>query len=544
MAKIIPDDIYKMELADTHSGELETLLQLKKQLPNDYTVFHSVHWTQAFSSYTVFGEIDFVIVDQTGKVIVIEQKNGALKETEHGLFKTYYGGGKKDVSAQIHRNIDNLRDKFKKDFGQRKGLIVDYIIYCPDYKITQVKSIGLDYSRIVDANHKPGLAATIQKLSDTGNQEDKIWADTVTRFFYQSFQVVPDIHSYKQHQQKTFTRLSGGLVKLVDNLEMTPFRLKVLGVAGSGKSQAAVHYYDQCLNRDKKPLLICFNRSLSERLKNAVQPGGMVNTWYGLCNDFLKSKGQTLDFKRMKTDPIFWKEIEETVMASDISEEWQFDAIIIDEGQDIEPESKEILRLFIKENADILWLEDEVQNLRQTDGNDSWHLIKYHARENFRTPHTIAKFIRETLPFEFECANPLPGLGVRIHDYEKDSDQKKIVDKIVKELVKLGFKHEDIVILSCKGFSKSYFSDLASVAGIPLKRFTGEYQTNGQQIFTEGKIRFDSIYRFKGQQSTAVILVDVEQENKSLEQFQRLLFTGMTRAMVRLEIVKSINLEL
>ena len=59
----------------------------------------------------------------------------------------------------------------------------------------------------------------------------------------------------------------------------------------------------------------------------------------------------------------------------------------------------------------------------------------------------------------------------------------------------------------------------------------------GNQVLTEGKLRFDSIYRFKGQQAPAVILIDVDPDPERLDQQTRLLYCGMTRATIRLELV-------
>jgi superfamily I DNA and RNA helicase len=56
-------------------------------------------------------------------------------------------------------------------------------------------------------------------------------------------------------------------------------------------------------------------------------------------------------------------------------------------------------------------------------------------------------------------------------------------------------------------------------------------------VFTSGKIGYDSIYRYKGQQSPSVILVDVDPDPGKLERAQRTLYCGMTRATVRLDIV-------
>jgi hypothetical protein len=40
----------------------------------------------------VYGEIDFAVVNRAGRVLLTEQKNGPLLETDAGLAKAYPGG--------------------------------------------------------------------------------------------------------------------------------------------------------------------------------------------------------------------------------------------------------------------------------------------------------------------------------------------------------------------------------------------------------------------------------------------------------------------
>jgi hypothetical protein len=88
VARIVPSDITHLALAGARERELETLQELRGRLPGAYTIFHGVHWSREYRGYTVFGELDFVIVNQAGKALLIEQKNGPLDETDDGLVKT------------------------------------------------------------------------------------------------------------------------------------------------------------------------------------------------------------------------------------------------------------------------------------------------------------------------------------------------------------------------------------------------------------------------------------------------------------------------
>jgi hypothetical protein len=343
-------------------------------------------------------------------------------------------------------------------------------------------------------------------------------------------------------QEKAFTRLSGGLVRLLAGLEMDPLRLRVFGTAGSGKTQIARHFFDDAVRRGRRPLLVCFNRPLSERLKVAVQPGGLVVTFYGLCAQFLARRGQGLDFDEMGRDPAFWEKVSDRVIVEAVPEEWKFGTLIVDEGQDLEPVWADILGLFLREPHDVLWLEDPDQNLRDQPQVALPGLVGYRARENYRSPQSIARFMRRTLPFEFEPMNELPGLGVGVTSYRAPREQPPLVARVVSELRTRGFSPDQIVILTTRhmvtpGAPRSALDRLDRVGNYRLRRFTGEYDLFGNQLTTAGQITFDSVGRFKGQESPAVILVDVDPEPADQVRADRLLFAGMSRATVRLELV-------
>jgi hypothetical protein len=92
-----------------HTAELRTLYLLRNSLPNDYTVYHGVHWSLEWRSVPAFGEIDFIVVNRSGEVLAIEQKSGALEETPGGLVKQY-ADGPKNVAAQA--NSRRGRERF------------------------------------------------------------------------------------------------------------------------------------------------------------------------------------------------------------------------------------------------------------------------------------------------------------------------------------------------------------------------------------------------------------------------------------------------
>jgi hypothetical protein len=353
MARIFPSDVTRLALGGRQRREIETVLALQSRLSDEYAVFHGVHWTREYRGDTLYGEIDLVVVNRSGQVLIIEQKNGSLHEGEAGLIARYPDGDR-NVAEQLHRTLDNVREKFARQHAGQPRLDLEYLVYCPDHRLGQLNAAGLDPDRVVDASVRDSLAEFIRQVLGPGHPQPAR-AELVEGFFRQTFDLVPDIHAHVREQGRSFARLAGGLVTVIEALEMSPFRLRVRGTAGCGKTMVARHVFDRAIARDHRPLLVCFNRPLSERLKVAVRLGGRVTTWYGLCVDYLKDRGHPVDFRDMR-QPGFWERISEMAVAemvagATIPEEWKFDTVIVDEGQDFEQSWAEALELLERPDA-------------------------------------------------------------------------------------------------------------------------------------------------------------------------------------------------
>ena len=53
----------------------------------------------------------------------------------------------------------------------------------------------------------------------------------------------------------------------------------------------------------------------------------------------------------------------------------------------------------------------------------------------------------------------------------RPNEQPKIVGKIVQNLMRQGFTHDDIAVVTCRGVKNSVFSDLDKVGGLDLRHF-------------------------------------------------------------------------
>lgn len=539
MARIVPSDLGISTGIIGHEDEIETLRTLQTELPRNHTVFHSVHWTQVVNLGTRFGEIDFVVVGPDGRIIVIEQKNGRLGEVDGKLVK-FYGKRRKPVGKQISRNISNLRKKYSIQNPRRPGLVIDYLLYCPDHQMRSVHGVSIDRERVVDASRKDQLPAIIRKLFEKGDPKQLPDRREVLRFFEDELELVPDVSAYIEAGEQVFTRLSGGLIETIRSLEFEPFRLRILGVAGSGKSQAARDFYNRT-EPGSHALYVCYNRPQCERMRKTLQSRdgtGVVETFHGLCARALQEAGVEIDFSIQENDPGFWQNFAERVLEVDLPDSLRFDRIVLDEGQDFPANWIEILtELFFKDGYQLLWLEDPAQNLRDTPAIGAPTTVTFHANKSFRTPSSIAEFVAETHAIDYQSASPLPGMGVGVHPYRDPDAQERMVYDLLCKLRNRGFANREIVVLTCLGLKKSPLYHHERFGKISIRKFTGEYEADGQPVYSRGSVLFDSVYRYKGGQSPAVILVDVDPDQDRVNRGRPVVFCGMTRATTRLDML-------
>src|SRR6476469_12430 len=91
MAHIEPSGWREVAVTGSALREIETLARFEHGLPDAYTVLHGVHWTRLDQGFSAYGDIDFILIAPSGRVLLIEQKTGLLQETPDGLHKTVLG---------------------------------------------------------------------------------------------------------------------------------------------------------------------------------------------------------------------------------------------------------------------------------------------------------------------------------------------------------------------------------------------------------------------------------------------------------------------
>jgi len=167
MARLIPSLPLHGAFGAGGYAEVALLQTLELGLSGAYTLFHSVDWSRGVGEHEQHGEIDIVVFNQAGDVLLIELKSGPVGFAPGGIFKSY-GSQSKNVTGQIGLQYGALRGRLK-DAGLSVAL--HHLLVLPDVQV-QSESVQWPRERIVDSGDPfekmPGLTAYLKKSLNAG----------------------------------------------------------------------------------------------------------------------------------------------------------------------------------------------------------------------------------------------------------------------------------------------------------------------------------------------------------------------------------------
>lgn len=537
MARILPDETDAARARGSARHELETLDLLERALPDDLTVFHGVHWARADAGGSVYGEIDFLVVNRYGRVLAIEQKNGRLERVGDELVKVY-ATARRAVRAQVTRNIQHLRNEFaRRHPGQR--LDVDHLLYCPDDHLVDRLPVGLAPERVVDADSARFLPDRIRALFDTRPvPEGADAADPldVLAFLSDRVEVEPDVDALSALARTEYRRLSGGLTTWARRLSMAPFKLRVVGTAGSGKTQLALRELEAAQAHGRRALYVCFNRPLAEAMRIAAPAGTTVATFHELGTRRLRDAGVEIDWLA----PGVFECIAESSAQSLVAMRHTFDLVIVDEGQDFEPAWTPALLDTVVPDGRAIWLEDPDQNLYRRERVELSGWVTLESPVNHRSPRVLVTLIEMLglVPRPVQPGSAVHGFDPELRAYASDDALRLETDAAVRSLLDVGHAPAEIAVLTWHGLARSPFAATDAIAGVPVQRFTGRYTGDGEAIHTDGALVVDSVHRFKGRSADCVVIAGIEFDAWTAD-VERRLFVAITRARLKVSLVVS-----
>ena len=420
MAKLCPTLPIHSAARASDFAELDLLRTLELGLSNAYTLFHSVDWSRGTDEHEQHGEIDIVVVNQAGDVLLMEVKSGDVDFVSGGIFKTY-DGQPKNITRQIGLQYGALRSRLD-DAGLKVHL--HHLLVLPNLQV-QSQTVQWPRERIVDSDDIGNIVTRISQLLGPGLHDPQRQAG-VLAFLENSFKVAIDVSALAGNLQQVTRRLSAGLATWVPRISSSSGLMRVIGTAGSGKTQLALRLLRDADALGQKAAYVCFNRALADHISKVAPVRTPAETFHEFALNVVRRAGQVVDFKQPQAFATMVTQCLELLdqRAADL------DLIVIDEMQDMQPEWVQGLLSRLKPDGKGILLEDPEQQLY----NDRVEFelpdaVSITSQENFRTPRALVQLINlkwtplsrqffsqfKLVPFSLATARRCPGfcLGLR-----------------------------------------------------------------------------------------------------------------------------------
>lgn len=512
-------------------AELDLLQTLERGLSDAYTLFHSVDWSRGIGPTEQHGEIDIVVLNQSGDVLLMEVKAGAVEFRPDGIFKTY-GTRDRDVTAQARLQFGALLTRMR-DVGLDVQL--RHLLVLPNVRVTS-ETVQWPRERIVDsADFDQVVSRVVQVLGPgarTGTTLERVQA-----FFENRFRVEPDVSALAGRLQAVATRLSAGLATWVPRIQVPSGVVRVVGTAGSGKTQLALRLLREADVAGKKAAYICFNRALADHIAQVAPVRVPVETFHEFSLRVARRSGLVADF----TAPGAFETLAIHCMKVMQDTAPDLDLLVLDEVQDLQPEWVQSMLQRLRPQGGAFLLEDPEQQLyKDRESFDIPDAVTITSNENFRSPRALVRLINglQLTAIEVEALSPHEGEMPDPIIYQTPERVAPCTVEAVQRCLQRGFGLEDIAIVSMRGRERSVLQGLENLGSWPLRRFTGRFDDGGSAIWSDGVLLIDSVRRFKGQAAPAIVLTECDLPELDPIS-KRLLFVGLTRAHIHLEWVVS-----
>ena len=558
MAKLHPDIQAWRPLSAGEYAERAVLQQLGDGLPDGFDVFHSVDWSTLEDGRQRFGEIDAVVVDAFGHLVLLEIKAGQLEAAAPALagdtrssppqLVKRYGGLQKDVIAQCDNQLKGMRKRLQEEGFS--GFRAAHLLVLPDYQLLSTPLV-FPRERIVDASEASELCQRVLQVINQGQTERFNQVPDRARlllFLANRFAICPDPSARIGLLGKAVVRLSDGLATWVPRIHSDAGLYAIEATAGSGKTQLALRLLQDACAQGLRCLYVCYNRPLADHITRVASPNAQVFTLHELAIAHGRKKHGDVDFlapgifERAARE---WVDdsLREAAQGGDrtVPPCFALDLLVIDEMQDMAPQWVEALASRLKADGRLYALGDSQQSLYQREPFELAGAVRITCNDNVRSPRQIVDTLNLLRLNDQKVVARCPEMGeppdLLVYP-ASDAGGVRTLQKAVAALRAKGVDPAHIAVLTFSGQERSQVLALSAIGGVAVRKFTGRFDTAGNAVWTQGDLLLETLYRFKGQAAPYVILCEVDFAALDDKQ-RRKLFVGMTRAQLHLTLVMS-----
>ncbi|WP_229704023.1 nuclease-related domain-containing DEAD/DEAH box helicase [Caldalkalibacillus thermarum] len=490
-----------------------------RQLPDHYTVFYSYKFSIDVEKKDPYGlrEADFVIVHRQLGFVVVEVKqghvyyhNGIWQEEKEGR---YYPLAKNPVE-QARTAMFAILDRYKQVSKQKEfPLAFRYAVCFPDatHK-TGVYPEDLHEHSCWTAADLDNLEASILRLFSSVDTRPphEVTRQLITRVLSPSFSVFSSVGDQLErfnHQAEIV--LTEEQERILEETE-EDHRKIFFGAAGTGKTFIAMKKALDLAEQGKRVFLTCYNKHLVRLLTRCQHELITATNFHDYLLKVLVEHDYPVQVPGLPEEASRFYEELLPEMVLDLfatkTEEEKFDAIIVDEGQDFKTHWFICLDEMVKKDGHFYIFADRHQNLfghgldTLKDFQMSKHKLTINLRNTQRINEWAAPFLGGTrLRYRLHG-----GPEVEFFSWKTPDEERRLVEKVVQQLVSQGIKPHKMTILSPRRQENSSLSDMEKVGSWPLIDLR---QGEGHGI------TFSTIRAYKGLEADVVLLIGIRPDS-------------------------------
>lgn len=487
--------------------------ELKKQLPDSYEVFYSVEWSKDNNGKMEKSEADFIVTHPDYGYICLEVKGGSrlyidnnqwyLEDLKHGTRKL-----KRSPYAQAEESMYYFKDLY----GQVVNIAYNGIIAAGAvFPFFNVASIATEISDrqdgcTIDATKMGKLNKAITDMFKTWGgskyglsmysaSEHKALLELIKKRIAISA-AAGALVKYKEQQLDMINRVQDNYIHFISNYSQFYMR----GGAGTGKTWIAMKMAMQEKELGKKVLITCASKPLSEVIKKYVGDGIDVYDINSLLQKVID------DYDAIDKDTY------EGVLSQLKDDIVKYDAIFIDEAQDLCEEVACVLKMMLRDEktSKLGVFYDDVQKVQAESFGDAFMIDAppFMLRENIRNTSNIYNYAMEKTNLGRDVIrNSVVGPNPR---KEKIRDKKHLTQRLgnlLKEfIVDEALSNESIVILF----------DNISEASDYLDNGIAQWKFVLHKPEKENEIQVSSAFDFKGLEADMVIYIHDANSNENI----------------------------
>lgn len=454
-------------------GEKVLFKEFEKKLPDTYKVFHSVAWLTKTERGIEEGETDFVVIEPTGGILILEVKGGNV--TYDGIADKWESNGEEisDPFGQGKKAKWCITDHLNKIFNRSVSFHIGYGVAFPDIEVPD--NLGIDKPRefILDRNDVENLASCITTMfqqikpySSVKDQENQEIYKKLESIFYSSQNINKQTTEYFRKLNQVVERLTEEQYIIIDTLKRHR-KAAISGCAGSGKTLVAIEKAVRLHNEGFSVLILCHNPYLAKSILERVSDNGIVVlSFEELIDRVNKDPEAQLTIARYPEleQHIPWtqfmepKEFElEMALDNLIKYPLNFDAVIVDEGQDFKDNWWMVVEACLADKANGIFyiFFDERQNIAHFEPpRYIVPQLPFELSRNCRNMGEIFKYVQQLGDMMPPLSEELSGEGI-VREWLYSSENM-LIPMTIEALIDAGkYSHEfqEIAVITAENCS-------------------------------------------------------------------------------------------